>query len=114
MSHAADLAKEHALDELGKLHEEPTNAPGEIIHRRRQKCYRILSKLAPGKGDSLRALKLADGSIVTASEDIAEGLRKHWGQIFSCKPTDGELRKKWVEEERVHTNVTHFAHGEGL
>ena len=48
-THAIDLAREHAIDELGKLHEDLEEMDAETIHKRRQRNQHLLRRLAPGR-----------------------------------------------------------------
>ena len=48
--HAVQLARDHALDELGKLHDNLPIMTENQIQQHRQRNYRLLSRLAPGRG----------------------------------------------------------------
>ena len=75
--HARELARDHALDELGKLRAEMHQLTDDQIRQRRQRNQRLLAKLAPGKGGSVQALRTPQGKFVTDPAEIVSHLKDH-------------------------------------
>ena len=97
--HAIELAKDHAMDELNKLHDDLKELSEEQAMRRRQRNQRLLTRLAPGRTCSNFALADRHGHVCTDPEHIAGVLREHWSEVFKRKDTDSELRNRWLAEE---------------
>ena len=67
--------------------------------RQRQKNYRLLARLAPGRGGALRAVRDHHGQVATAPADIASAFRGHWSKVFRRRPIDRSTLLRWVAEE---------------
>ena len=100
-AHATELARDHALDELGKLHQELPTLSASAAGARRQKNVRLLQRLAPGRGAALQAVRSLDGTVHTNPEGMAGALRTHWEQHFRARPTCQATRQRWIREGRA-------------
>ena len=63
--HARELARDHALDELGKLHEDLATLDEPTAMLRRQRNLRLLYRLAPGRAAGIQAVRDPNGEIRT-------------------------------------------------
>eukprot|EP00959_Pyramimonas_sp_CCMP1952_P057173 1193471-Pyramimonas_sp.AAC.1 len=97
--HAVELAREHAIAELTRLQEAPSDFPEELKHRARQKNLRLLSKLSPGKGKFVSATRDKHGALHTRPDEMAADFRAHWRQVFAKKSTDQALRRRWFQDD---------------
>ena len=107
--HAQELARDHTLDELGRLSKDLHNLSEEQARQRRQRNTRLLSKLAPGRGGGIKAIRMPQGHYTTDPEEIAMVLKDHWAKTFAAKPTCAVTRSRWIEEDRDNRPATHFA-----
>ncbi|CAK0834700.1 unnamed protein product [Prorocentrum cordatum] len=108
--HAIELAKDHAMDELNKLHDDLNELSEEQAMRRRQRNHRLLTRLAPGRNCSNFALAHRLGHVCTDPEHIAGVLCEHWSEVFKRKDTDSELRNRWLAEEARHGDPDMLRH----
>ncbi|CAK0825379.1 unnamed protein product, partial [Prorocentrum cordatum] len=103
--HAADLARDHAIDELGRLHADLKDLSDAQAARRRHQNHRLLTRLSPGRGCSHYALSDSAGHVSTSPEHIAGVLRDHWSGVFRRRETDTTLRRTWLADEASHASL---------
>lgn len=56
--------------------------------RRRGQIMRKLVKLVPGRGNTVTAVQLADGTISSAPLEVAAAIKEHWAEVFRARPTE--------------------------
>ena len=80
--HAAELARDHALDELAAASvDERADGATDDDHRARrtrQRGARLLHRLAPGRSPGIGAVVDSRGEVQTNAADMACTLRAHW------------------------------------
>ncbi|CAK0832879.1 unnamed protein product, partial [Prorocentrum cordatum] len=96
---AIQLAREHAIDELGKSHADLTSEDDFRATQARQKNARLIYRLAPGRAGGVSAVERPDGEVVTCPDGKANALRSHWGQVFKAKGIDTALLRAWTDED---------------
>jgi hypothetical protein len=100
--HAIELAREHALEELKQVQADMMDGNNSQVQYKKQKCTRLLSRLAPGRVGSVNAIRNSRGEIRTDTVSIANLLKEHWSKIFLAKGIDLAKLKIWLEEDRAH------------
>ena len=97
--HAVALAREHALDELGKVKD---LAKEDLFkaQRQRQKNTKLIFRLSPGRGGSIGALEDSRGNLIIDKDSMAEELRRHWKETFTSRQIDRDLLRDWLQEDQ--------------
>ena len=90
-------------EELRKV---KNSLPETIYEQRKKGLMTTLKSMAPGGSSDIAAMVGQDGHIVTDSAEIAKLLNDHWQNVFDHKPTNGDLRMKWLENIRGKFRVT--------
>ena len=98
-SHAVELAREHAVSELTRLHESQATMSEAEARSTRLRNTRLLSRLSPGKGKFIQATRDAHGNLHTHPEEMAVDFNQHWSKVFKAGHTDAELRRRWFDED---------------
>ncbi|CAK0893710.1 unnamed protein product, partial [Prorocentrum cordatum] len=89
--HAIALAREHALDELNKSHEDLAGPDPRLASQARQENARLLQRLAPGRAAGLSAVMANNGQVLTEPGAMAKELRQHWARVFTARGDDEQL-----------------------
>ena len=97
--HAVGLARDHALDTLGKAKEAAKDGDQARATRAKQKYSRLLFRLAPGRCSSVKAVRDGDGTYLTESSSIANALRTHWREVFRARGIDEARLQVWLAED---------------
>ena len=97
--HALELARDHALDELGKLHRDLPGLSESEASVRRKKNLLLIHRLAPGRGASVQAVRDDHGDVQTSAHGMAGALRAHWEKVFCKKNTCRATRQRWIDED---------------
>ena len=100
--HAVELARDHALDELRKSHEDLAGGNTFAAQRARQRNNRLIFRLAPGRSSTFGAIQDSEGRVRTDAKGMADALRQHWSRVFTAGGVDEDLLKKWVAEDAAH------------
>ena len=111
--HAVELAREHALDELGKATAAAKGADLEHAARAKRKYSHILYKLMPGRSGSIRAIQKRSGEFATEADDMAATLRSHWSGVFKSRGVDEQLLQTWLDEDRTSRGPPSAGSGRG-
>ncbi|CAK0818456.1 unnamed protein product, partial [Prorocentrum cordatum] len=104
--HAAELARDHALDELATAtvsEEERTRLDESSLDRAlrtRKRGARLLHRLAPGRTVGIGAVADDRGNVLTNADDMVGELRSHWQRVFQRKGHDSQLLREWLEEDQ--------------
>ena len=75
--HAIELARAQALEQLGLAKEGTKDGDPVRAEQAKKKYGRLLYRLAPGRGGSLKAILLPSGVHATDPEEMAAALRAH-------------------------------------
>jgi len=108
--HAIDLAREKAIIDLNQTQDDDGQVDQARNASRKKKASRLLYKSAPGKGDSIGAIRHRSGKFLTDPSDMASALRDHWGETFTAKGIDEHHLKTWLDEDaeaRSHDGPSH-------
>ncbi|CAK0897895.1 unnamed protein product, partial [Prorocentrum cordatum] len=97
--HAIELAREHALDELGKSHKDLTSGHTQRAMQARQRNARLIYTITPGRSCSVGAVVDAAGEIQVTPDRMAAVLREHWSKIFMAHGIDDALLEKWLDDD---------------
>ncbi|CAK0837689.1 unnamed protein product, partial [Prorocentrum cordatum] len=116
---AARLAKEHALDELRRSHEDLSSADAFKAQAARQRKRRLIHRLAPGRSCALAAVLKGNGEVTADVTDMAHALWEQRAKTFQDhRPLADVLnfRLDWVrlrtfQFERAIKNASNFAPG---
>ena len=100
--HAVGLAREHALDELGKVKQAEQAGEQERASRARRRASCLLYRLSPGRCGAVRAIKDRSGTHLTEPAAMAAALRTHWQQVFRARGIDEDLLQQWLKEDADH------------
>ncbi|CAK0894134.1 unnamed protein product, partial [Prorocentrum cordatum] len=99
-SHAVELARERAVEELQRFSDDlPSLDAGEAAVRRGRN-WRLISRLAPGRCQSIQAVMDPAGAVRIEPAAIAQALRDHWGEVFKARPLSRSLRRRWLGADR--------------
>ena len=90
------LAHEQALEELRKAQEQGDHFAAS---KQRAKNMRLISRLCPGKSDSLGAIQLPNGDVATDPAAMAKALTEHWAQVFTERGIDEAMLERWLQED---------------
>ena len=96
--HAIDLAREQAMEGLRDLRDKFHELSTFERSVRRERNFRLLARLCPGRSKSICATRGATGEIHTSPTAMAADLRGHWEAVFTRKDTDAALREHWMTE----------------
>ena len=96
--HAVELARDHALDELGKLHQDLPGLSDFEATIRGKKSLLLIRLLAPGRGAALQAVRDEHGIVHTSPSGMAGALKSHGQRVFRKQPTCRATRKRWIDE----------------
>ena len=88
-----ELAKEHALDELRKSHEDLQDSDLQRALQARQKNSRLIFKISPSGSCGIGAMQDKHGEAFTNPDGMAKVLKDHWANIFKKKDISGELHE---------------------
>ena len=88
--HAIELARDHAMQELGRLQEDLSELTDVQVQQRRRRNHRLLSKLSPGKGCSSFALADEHGQNLLRPRD--DCLYAPWA-LAPCFPPQADRRQ---------------------
>ena len=91
--HAVELARDHAVDELNKSHDELAAGSTFVAQRARQRNNRLIFRIVPGRSGSFGAIQDDKGKVHTDAEGMANALRKHWSGVFTARGVDKGLLK---------------------
>ena len=70
----------------------------EVVYQKRKNCIlSSLKRMLPAGSGDIAAMIDSDGNIATETDEIARVLNTHWQQVFDWKPTNRDLRLKWLE-----------------
>ena len=111
--HAVSLARDHALDELNKSHEDLASGSTFAAHRARQRNNRLIFRIAPGRSGSFGAIQDSRGRVHTDTEGMADALRRHWSQIFTAGGIDRDQLRQWIAEDIGLRQGNRFSRGSG-
>ena len=102
--HAVALAREHAINELGKAKQEEQKENSDRASRARKKATRLLYRLMPGRCSAVRAIIDKAGTHLTTPAEMAGALGEHWQQVFKARGIDHELLQQWLVEDAAERN----------
>ena len=111
--HAIELARQHALDELGKATTAAKGGDVERAARAKKKYSHILYKLMPGRGGAVQAVQKKNGELATDADDMAATLRTHWSEVFTAKGVDTQLLRTWLDDDRAAREETSSSSSSG-
>ena len=97
--HVVQLARDHALDELGKSHADLVGSDGLRAQQTRQKNTRLIFRTCPGRSCNIGAVQNKNGEVVVEPSAMAATLREHWATIFSASKVNTDLLHRWLEED---------------
>ncbi|CAK0852851.1 unnamed protein product [Prorocentrum cordatum] len=97
--HAVALARESAMDGLQRLQDGEGAVDPLAQSRIRQKNFRLLSRICPGRKGGLSAVKDRRGRVHLTPDGIASSLKEHWQDFLQRKATDAALRSGWLEDD---------------
>eukprot|EP00959_Pyramimonas_sp_CCMP1952_P111033 2322907-Pyramimonas_sp.AAC.1 len=75
-----ELARDHALDELGKSHADLTGTDAFTAAKARAKNNRLIFRLRPGRVSAVDCILDEHGEARATPEEMAATLRTHWGK----------------------------------
>ena len=96
--HVVQLARDHALDELGKSHADLVGSDGLRAQQTRQKNTRLIFRTCPGRSCNIGAVQNKNGEVVVEPSAMAATLREHWGTNFSTSKVNTDLLYRWLED----------------
>ncbi|CAK0904509.1 unnamed protein product [Prorocentrum cordatum] len=103
---AADLARQHALDELTKSREVLQGTDEFKASRARQRNTRLIFRLAPGRAGGIGAVQKPSGEVVVDSQGMATALRDHWSEVFQKTGVNRALLEDWLRDDVQHRPST--------
>ena len=84
--HVMEVAKEHTMEELNRLHADLKSLIPEQASRRRARNHHLVCRLAPGRSCKTFAVSDPSGSSSTTDpQQMADILKKHWSGVFKKK-----------------------------
>ena len=98
-AHAIELARDHALDELGKSHADLKGSNELQAARARARNTRLIFRLRPGRFETIHSIMDKNGEQRTAPGDMAEALQQHWGQVFQRRGFDEAKMEEWLAQD---------------
>ena len=99
--HAMELARLHAMEELGKATAAAKSGDAERAARAKKKYSHVLYRLMPGRGSAIPAIQRPNGEFATETGDMASILREHWSAVFKAQGVDEALLQEWLAEDRA-------------
>ncbi|CAK0848639.1 unnamed protein product [Prorocentrum cordatum] len=100
--HAMELARDHALDELGKSHADLTGTDAFTAAKARAKNNRLIFRLRPGRVSAVDCVLDEHGEARTTPEEMAATLRTHWGKVFQRRGVDDDMLAEWLDQDSDH------------
>ena len=97
--HVVQLAREHALNELGKSHQDLLGEDGQRASQARQRNTRLIFRAAPGRSCNIGAVQTKRGDIVVEPAGMASVLRDHWAKSFKAAGISHDLLHRWLDED---------------
>jgi hypothetical protein len=97
---AAELMQIDIRERTEELRQIRANLPDNAYANKKKSIADSLRKMMPGGTAEIGELKNSSGAIVTDAADIAKALNEHWQEVFASKPTNGPLRRTWLERIR--------------
>ena len=108
--HAVDLARQHTINEMRRLHEDLPGLGEQEAQIRRGRTWRLLARLSPGKCAALSSVVGQDGTTHTDAAGMAGALRGHWRQVFADKGLSQALATRWLHEEAGRDRARKLPH----
>ena len=97
--HAIALHRASILEELKGIQADSLGNNDHATASRRSRVQARLKQLKPGHCGAIGAIMGSDGCLRTTPSSIAAELQRHWGDVFSSRPSDHGILQKWIAEE---------------
>ena len=108
-SHAVELARDHALDELGKSHADLVGGNAFQAAKSRARNIRLIYRLRPGRFAALHSILGERSEQLTTPEEMAGGLQQHWSKVFARRGIDEAKLEEWLDQDGDDRPLSHSA-----